>query len=1069
MNAKQDDIKGTAALNAPSVFNPNYRSTISIAQLLEYVNRYFPDVLPEDVLKHYGYDARPEGEIGKSALYSEREDLSNRTLLANALETVAKNETERQKLNEYKTKIGLMEEEEERLSRTRAKIKELSFAKGTRDTEKIRSLQSTAREIETRITKYDGQLFRLEASEALRNVLSREVAKAKRTEAKKYVESLNEYRQKTAETVNEIVRKNRESRKNAIEGRNRTAARGDVKKIVAELNTYLAENKVLIGMQKVVAEALDAINMDTVGADARVAKYDELIKKTTDSEVREELTKTRNRIAAQGESMQGKLQKLKAAYADIINSSDPLIANSHDEVIEGKLDDVIREVGDTAIRDMSIAQLEAVYDLYKMILTSVRQANKAFRLDKAKTIDWYASEVMTQAEKTHGTRGKVSKVWEYITKNFGWDNLKPIYAMRMIGSDTLTELYKNVREGQSVWYKDFAAARDFLRAQKKAYGVSGWDYEKKYTFTSESGKTFDMTLEQILSLYAYSKRPQAIDHLTKGGIVFDDAIEVVEKKLGIPVKYTVNDKSAYRLSEGTITEILNTLTEEQKAYADTMQSYLSEVMGEKGNEVSLAMYGVKLFKEKNYFPLKSSGQFLYTENEVKGEAKIKNAGFTKSTVPRANNPIIMSNFTDVWVGHCNEMSMYHAFTLPLEDFNRVWQFKARGEGEDVSVRTTLANTCGDAANTYIKDLLVELNGGVRVKDAGVLDKLTGLAKKGAVFASASVTIQQPSAICRAMAYISPKYFLKTATKQLNFRKHAETWEECKKYAPVAGIKEMGYFDTGMGRSSLEWAKSEKYEGFRNKLKAFFKDGAYRDDVLSKAPALADEITWCHIWNATKAWVADTTNLVGEELLTEAGTRFTDVIDLTQVYDSVLSRSANMRNKNSLMKMATAFMAEPTTTANMMLDAFVNGKRTGGAKGAGIVAKAGGAVLASIVLNSLLKAVVYAWRDDDDEKSYLEKYGESALDSFLDDIMPFNYIPVLRDIVSLFQGYDVSRLDMSLFEDLIRALQSIDSSRKSPYRKVADIIGALAKFFGLPIKNIERDLRPLIKKIIEAFG
>lgn len=1053
----------------PGIQPPVTDSTISIAQLLEYVNRYFPDVLPEDVLKHYGYDARPEGEIGKSALYSEREDLSNRTLLANALGTVAKNEAERQKLNEYKTKIGLMEQAEGLLSRYKKQIKELSFAKGKRDTEKIRSLQDNVRKVEAVITKYDGQLFRLEASEALRNVLSREVAKAKRIEAKKYVESLNEYRQKTAETVNEIVRKNRESRKNAIEGRNRTAARNEVKKIVAELNAYLAENKVLIGMQRVVAEALDAINMDTVGADARVAKYDELIAKTTDPEIREELTKTRNRIAAQGESMQGKLQKLKAAYADIINSSDPLIANSHDEVIEGKLDDVIREVGDTAIRDMTMAQLEAVYDLYKMILTSVRQANKAFRLDKAKTIEGYASEVMTQAEKTHGTRGKVPKLWEYITKNFGWDNLKPIYAMRMIGSDTLTELYKNVREGQSVWYKDFAAARDFLREQKKAYGVSKWDYAKKYTFTAESGKTFDMTLEQILSLYAYSKRPQAIDHLTKGGIVFDDAIEVVEKnRLGIPMKYTVNDKSAYRLSEATITEILNTLTEEQKAYADIMQAYLSEVMGEKGNEISLAMYGVKLFKEKNYFPLKSSGQFLYTENEVKGEAKIKNAGFTKSTVPRANNPIIMSNFTDVWVGHCNEMSMYHAFTLPLEDFNRVWQYKARGEGEDVSVRTTLANTCGDAANTYIKDLLVELNGGVRVKDAGVLDKLTGLAKKGAVFMSASVTIQQPSAICRAMAYISPKYFLKTATKQLNFKKHAETWEECKKYAPIAGIKEMGYFDTGMGRSSLEWAKSEEYEGFRNKLKAFFKDGSYRDELLSKAPAFADEITWCHIWNATKAWVADTTSLVGEELLTEAGKRFTDVIDLTQVYDSVLSRSANMRNKNSLMKMATAFMAEPTTTANMMLDAFVNGKRAGGAKGAGIVAKAGGAVLASIVLNSLLKAVVYAWRDDDDEKSYGEKYLESALGSFLDDIIPFNYIPVLRDIVSLFQGYDVSRLDMSLFEDLIRALQSIDSSRKSAYRKVADIIGALAKFFGLPIKNIERDLRPLIQKIIKAF-
>lgn len=47
-------------------------STISISELLDYVNEYFPDILPEDVLKHYGHDARPAGKLGESALYSER-------------------------------------------------------------------------------------------------------------------------------------------------------------------------------------------------------------------------------------------------------------------------------------------------------------------------------------------------------------------------------------------------------------------------------------------------------------------------------------------------------------------------------------------------------------------------------------------------------------------------------------------------------------------------------------------------------------------------------------------------------------------------------------------------------------------------------------------------------------------------------------------------------------------------------------------------------------------------------------------------------------------------------------
>lgn len=49
-------------------------SNISISDLLDYVNRYYPDILPEDVLRHYGYTARPDGVIGESALYSLKEE-----------------------------------------------------------------------------------------------------------------------------------------------------------------------------------------------------------------------------------------------------------------------------------------------------------------------------------------------------------------------------------------------------------------------------------------------------------------------------------------------------------------------------------------------------------------------------------------------------------------------------------------------------------------------------------------------------------------------------------------------------------------------------------------------------------------------------------------------------------------------------------------------------------------------------------------------------------------------------------------------------------------------------------
>lgn len=87
-----------------------------------------------------------------------------------------------------------------------------------------------------------------------------------------------------------------------------------------------------------------------------------------------------------------------------------------------------------------------------------------------------------------------------------------------------------------------------------------------------------------------------------------------------------------------------------------------------------------------------------------------------------------------------------------------------------------------------------------------------LFKKNAVFASASVVIQQPSAIVRAAALIDPKYFVGHI---IDREKVAPTWEIIKKYAPVAGIKDMGYFDTNMGKSTVDYLKGPEHDGVKD--------------------------------------------------------------------------------------------------------------------------------------------------------------------------------------------------------------------------------------------------------------
>lgn len=70
VNAKKE----AAALIEPDLLSKNdmglTASNISISKLLEYVNKYYPDILSESVLRHYNHKNRPNGVLGKSVLFS---------------------------------------------------------------------------------------------------------------------------------------------------------------------------------------------------------------------------------------------------------------------------------------------------------------------------------------------------------------------------------------------------------------------------------------------------------------------------------------------------------------------------------------------------------------------------------------------------------------------------------------------------------------------------------------------------------------------------------------------------------------------------------------------------------------------------------------------------------------------------------------------------------------------------------------------------------------------------------------------------------------------------------------
>ena len=994
--------------------------------------------------------------------YRDTELVSNRSLLANALESVAQNDIEKNKLKQYKNKIALIESEQAKLNELRAKIKELSFAKGRRDAEQIRKLQYEANQTANRINTYDKQLLNLEATTALKNVLQREKEMAMKRERQKGYEALKAYKEKALATQREIITRNQESRKRSVENRHKTEMRHKIKKVVSDLNKLLLhgtkERNIKPGLQQAVAMALEAINMDTVSADARIVKLTQDLLMAKTPEKIEEIQHKIDYIKNMGDRMSDKLEALGRAYREIKNSTGNEYSSQFKEeatLIENKIESVISKVGKTPLRDMSMSQLEAVYDLYTMVLTTVRNANGVWRQGKLEDLQQNASAVMAEVDELPKIKSEGSK-FRQLVRAFKWNNMTPYYAFDRIGSKTFMKFFKDFIEAQNTYGRDIAEVKEFANETRKKYNYNKWNLDKVYDFKLKDGRTFSTTLKHMLSIYAYSKREQALDHMSVGGFFHNDKA-TFRKKGGI-FEMVRTDDIGYKVDWETLEEIKEALGKEKMLYVDEMQEYLTN-MGEKGNEVTRVMWGIDIFKEKVYFPLKSKNDFIKSSTETAQAVSLKNDGMTKETVPGASNPIVLEAFDDVWAKHTERMSQYHAFVIPIDNLNKIHQYGTWAGTDSMAVSTLLAGRFGNAVNEYISQFIKDMNGSVVTQ--GVTNPFMSFFskfKKTAVGMSLSTVVQQPTAIVRAMSLVDGKYFV----GKPNLSSLSKKWEELKTYAPIAIIKEIGGFDAGSGVQVTNWINSDTKTGIDKVMNVI-------DDVSTKGAELADMLGWTTIWEAVKRETKATTNLaVGSEaFLKKAGERFTEVIVQTQVYDSTLSRSAFMRSKNDGVKMLTSFMGEPTLSVNMLYNAVVNAMR-GGSKLK--TARTIGCVYASSILASAFASAIYALNDDDEDESYLEKYMQAFGGEFISDIvmMPVTSLPAVKDVISIFQGWDIERTDVAIFKDIKDAFDGLFSETKSPYRKIEDFAGAISAAFGLPVKNLLKTGRQLYNAVNDMF-
>ena len=745
----------------------------------------------------------------------------------------------------------------------------------------------------------------------------------------------------------------------------------------------------------------------------------------------------------------------------------------------GKLADTI---GGKRLSQLDLKELGDVRKVVEQLRFMVENENQLFATEKKETVMQAGESIIAdlQKKKQRTEIAGLTKLQDY----FALGCAKPVYFFKYIGGP-FQELYNRVAQGEADYARTVDDAKQFFEKTAKKYDFYQWCDQKdgfkeqpkrEIRFETERGESVALSVEEALSIYATGRRKQGIDHLMEGGYklskgntrsVPSNQQEEI-KRDGEILKQVLRykDNRVIRLTKNDLLKVSESLTQQQRDFADEMVRYLSTDMAALGNTVSLRMNGLKKFNESYYFPIKSTRNFLYTTQKTNQvDNRIKHKGMTKRVTPGAKNPINIAPFSDVWTDHCVDMAEYYALSLPLEDFNRVYNYKAlNADGSEITVKEALENIYGEKAKDYIDNLMIDINGGVTVRNTeGFSEKMVAKFKKSKVVLSFTVTLKQAASLPRAFALIDPKYLL----KQNRGQSFDAAWNELKKYAPVAIIKEIGSFDTNLRTRTGDWIKEREYDrvfvkgqsaeqslqNLATKSKALLLDSTYRDNVLTDMPGKVDQAVWIMLWNASKAEVQEKNpKLSGEELLQKAGQRFTEIIQFTQVYDSVFSRPQFLRSHWAITKMASAFMAEPLTSLNMLADGII--RRKDGA----YLRRVFASYIASALFEVVVSSIWYAARDDDDDKTFLEKYAINVITNFLQNLNPLNMIPYMSDLVNIFSGYDVERSDMGLITELVDETKGLWDEDKSAGEKLLGMLGKIANFFGIPLENVVRDTK-----------
>ena len=661
-----------------------------------------------------------------------------------------------------------------------------------------------------------------------------------------------------------------------------------------------------------------------------------------------------------------RIDKLQSAYKQLM--ADPTYGSiMTDDVIQARLDQLAEYVGGTRVADMSLGQLEAVYDVVNGLSKNIRDAVK-IRINGEERNAFNVSESLRQEVENAKSWGK-NKVLSALNSWYSSAVLRPTTYFDRLGgfvkNSAWSEVADMLNEGQrktteqivkgSQAFEDLmndentAQLRDTVSIGKDAAGndieiskgmraalymhllnedntrhikyggltIPG--IEDYYKGNNDSGfgtshsRALGISPELAKLQHEYNEIAQEYKNIDAEEVKdeawqnkIDDVVERMDaKEEEIDALYETGEDYIANLKE----KLENELTPIERRWVETARSYLDE-MQNLLNDTTLDVYGFKKALVQNYFPIITDPNFRAAAFEtIAKDMSLENSGFMKN---RANgaNPMLLLDISEVINRYMDNSSKYIGLMPAIRQFNKLYGKSQAGYAN--SLKDAIASKYGSSASDYIENLIADLTGARKSGDdflSPFFAKARGHMAQAALSLNPRVALSQAASYMNAASEIGWSPLLKAFGEGDNPARNAEAMKLVTKWSPLEYYRSMGYSTTELGD-----VKSDS----RIENRAMKKLG-----FAMKWIEMVDTNTVGRLWYAAEAYTQQTNPDLAkgsDEYYQEVAKTFNRVVERTQPNYTVMQRPGILRSTSDITKSLTMFMTQRLQNFNILYEA-----------------------------------------------------------------------------------------------------------------------------------------------------